>query len=128
MNANGPHPAARQASANQPLMAVVVGAPDVSPAMSVIAAPVALPTQLAQQPEQHWEMSGHFPYLRSYPLPTRLAIVLVMLLSAASAYAFVRLMSERCRNCSALLQRHSAGCRSCGAHWSSSGQSWRVSS
>jgi hypothetical protein len=70
------------------------------------------------EPEADWNMVARFSDFRASPFHTRLAALIVTVLSALSAYGWVRLMSEKCPRCVALLQRHSAGCRSCGAVFS----------
>ncbi len=87
---------------------------DISPAMSLVVD--SDPLQFDSRSAQRWIISGQFPDSENSPLRTALAMAIVILLSAASAYGFVRLMCEKCPHCGALLQRHSAGCRSCGAH------------
>lgn len=92
-----------------------------APSMSVVVDLEPSRPGPAGQSVQDWSISGRFPDGQASSLPTALAIVLVTILSAASAWGFVRLMSERCPQCSVLLERHSAGCRNCGAHLRPSG-------
>ncbi len=68
-----------------------------------------------QQAGTDWNMVGRFSGLRASPFQTRLAALMVTLLAAISAYGWVRLMTQKCPRCMALLERHSAGCRKCGA-------------
>ncbi len=117
--------APKAAADSQSPQAQVVAAPgaaimpvdaDGASSMSMVVEPEPPRPGPAGQSAQDWSISGRFPDDRASSLPTAPAIVLVMILSAASAWGFVRLMSERCPQCSALLERHSAGCGNCGAH------------
>ncbi len=112
--ADSPPPQAQVvADAGAALMPVDV---DGAPSMSMVVDSEPPRPGLVAQSAQDWSISGRFPDAPASSLPTVPAIVLVMILSAASAWGFVRLMSERCPQCSALLERHSAGCGNCGAH------------
>jgi hypothetical protein len=106
-------------AAVQPPTAVVVDPAGVAPAMSIVVD--SDPLRHDGRAGQGWTISGHFPAAETSPLPTALAIVIVMVLSAASAYGFVRLMCEKCPYCGALLQKHSAGCLNCGSQLHSPG-------
>lgn len=96
-------------------MSVVIDPPGPSLTTSVIANWAASQTDPSGQSRQGWTIAGIFSDLQTSSFPTAVPILIVMLLSAASAYGFVRLMSEKCPRCAALLERHSAGCRNCGA-------------
>ncbi|HEY2107528.1 MAG TPA: hypothetical protein VGH29_17140, partial [Candidatus Binataceae bacterium] len=95
--------------------AVIVDSSGPPATTSIIVDPRPVRPAVAGQLAQSFTISGHFPYFKSPALPTGLAALIVMLLSAASAFGFVRLMTEKCPQCAALLERNSAGCRNCGA-------------
>jgi hypothetical protein len=93
---------------------VLVVNPGDSLLTSIAVAPEPPAIRPAGQHIQNWTISGSFSDIPNPSLPTAAAMAIVMMLSAASAYGFVRATSRRCPGCSALLERHSAGCRNCG--------------
>ena len=76
-----------------------------------------LPQQFSQLfPMPELSLVGYIFGIQKSPAEhTNLPIVITMLLSMFSGYAFVRLMSQKCPQCRRLLERNCLGCRDCGA-------------
>jgi hypothetical protein len=64
---------------------------------------------------QDWSIIAQMPAERNAPLPTRGPILLIVFLSALSAYMFVRWTSVKCPHCGKLLEPVTTTCRRCGA-------------
>jgi hypothetical protein len=62
---------------------------------------------------QTWSMIEPFSKSPTQPLPKRGPILLIVLLSALSAYVFVRWTSVKCPQCGKLLEPGSVACRRC---------------